>query len=246
MLLAIWIILLLVVLSFLSSLMTFFNNSPEGQTFVSLSWAGYIISQSFNSQREVTAISGSWIVPQINASEGNGYSSAWIGIGGQSDKTLIQVGTEHDSAGGQTIYYAWYELLPNFLVSMNGLIISPGDSITASLTLIDPNLNLWKIRLIDITSGQTFTLDVNYNSSLASGEWIVERPSINNQISTLCDFGAIPFHNCQITLTNVVGSINNFTYSKIQMANQATQTLASTSTLSATDSSFTVNYVAGS
>ncbi len=238
--------LLLVVLSFLDSLLTIFNNNPEGQTFVSLSWAGYSVSQSFNSQRKVTGISASWTVPQVNASGIDGFSSAWIGIGGQSDKTLIQVGTEQDSAGGRTSYYAWYEMLPNFLVSIKELALSPGDIIDASLALIDSNADVWKIKLSDTTKGQTFTLDVNYKSSLASGEWIVERPSINNHISTLCDFGKVPFSNCQISLNNIEGPIDNFTYSKIQMTNQAAHPLASVSILNSENSSFTINYVADS
>jgi hypothetical protein len=245
-LVAVWIVLLLLMLSFLSALEGIFNANPEGRTIGSLSWAGYIISQSFNAQQKVNGIEGSWVVPQVNASGGDGYSSAWIGVGGQLDKTLIQVGTEQDILGIQENYYAWYEMLPNFAVRINGLTISPGDTIAASLTLIDSNANVWSIQLSDNTNGQTFSLDVIYNSTLSSGEWIVERPSINNQISTLCNFGTIPFSNCQITLDNVKGSISSFDYSKVQMTNQQAALLASVSTLSPDGASFNVNYVAGS
>lgn len=232
-------------LSFLSALVAIFNSNPEGRTIVSLSWAGYIISQSFNTQLGVTAIEASWTVPQVNASAGDGYSSAWIGIGGQTDKTLIQVGTEHDSIGEQGTYSAWYELLPNFSVTINEVTIAPGDTIVASLTLINSDTNNWNIQLSDTTNGQAFNKNGVYNSTLASGEWIVERPTINKQISTLCDFGNVPFSNCQINVTNVKGAISNFTYSKIQMTNQQAAPLASVSTFSADGSSFTVSYVAG-
>ena len=242
----VWIVLLLVTLSLLSSLELVFYNNPEGRTIVSLSWAGYIVSQNFNSKHGVTAVEGSWTVPQVNVSAGDGYSSAWIGIGGQTDKTLIQVGTEHALIGGRESYVAWYEMLPNLSVTINGLTISPGDTIVVSLNLIDSNVNVWNIQLRDTTNGQAFNLNVNYNSTLSSGEWIVERPSINNQISTLCDFGNIPFRNCQINVNNVDGAIDNFTYSKIQMTSQLNAPLASVSTLSTDGSSFTVNYVSGS
>jgi hypothetical protein len=242
----IWIVLLLAMLSFLSALVAIFNSNPESRTIVSLSWAGYIISQSFNPPLGVTAIEASWTVPQVNASAGDGYSSAWIGIGGQTDKTLIQVGTEHDSQGGQETYHAWYEMLPSFSVTINEVTIAPGDTIVASLTLINSDTNNWNIQLSDTTSGQAFNKNVVYNSTLSSGEWIVERPTINKQISTLCDFGNVPFSNCQINVNNVMGSISNFTYSKVRMTNQQNAPLASVSTLSADGSSFTVNYVAGS
>ena len=185
----------------------------------------------------------SWTVPQINASAGDCHSSAWIGIGGQTDKTLIQVGTEQDSVGGQEIYDAWYELLPNFSVTINELTITPGDMIVAALTLTNSNTNLWNIQLSDLTNGQDFNLNVNYNSTLSSGEWIVERPTINNQISMLCDFGNVHFSNCEIDINNVKGAIGNFTYSKIQMTNQLSTQLASVSTLTPDDSSFTVDYL---
>jgi hypothetical protein len=238
----IWIVLLLGMLIFLSTLLTLFNNNPEGRTIVSLSWAGYLISQSFNSQHEVTAIEGSWTVPQVNASAGEGVSSAWIGIGGQSDKTLIQVGTEHDLTGGEETYDAWYEMLPNYSVTIKEVVIAPGDTIVASLTLVDSNTNVWNIQLSDTTNGQTFNLNVNYKSSFASGEWIVERPTINNQIGDLCDFGNVPFSNCQIIVNNVKGAIDNFTYTNIQMTNQLTAPLASVSTLSPDGSRFIVSY----
>lgn len=245
-LLVIWIVLLLVTLSFLSALEALFNNNPEGRTIGSLSWAGYIISKKFNVPLGVTSIEASWTVPQVNNLAGDGHSSAWIGIGGQTDKTLIQVGTEQDVLGGQEIYDAWYEMLPDFSVTINGLTITPGDIIVASLTLVDSNANVWNIELSDITNGQTFSLDVIYNSTLSSGEWIVERPTINNQISALCDFGTVPFSGCQINVNNVVEAIGNSTYSKIQMTNQQDTSLASVSTLSPDGSSFSVNYVASS
>ena len=48
----------------------------------------------------------------------------------------------------------------------------------------------------------------------------------------LCDFGNVPFSNCQVNVNNVEGAIGNFTYSKIQMTNQLSTQLASVSTLS--------------
>jgi hypothetical protein len=245
-LLAVWIVLLLVTFSFLVVLEGVFDANPEGRTVGSLSWVGYVVSQSFNSQSKVTAIEGSWIVPQVNASAGDGHSSAWIGVGGQTDKTLIQVGTEQDVTGTQANYYAWYELLPAFSVMITGLTISPGDTVTTSLTLVDASTNVWSIQLSDISNGQTFSLNSIYASSRSSGEWIVERPTISNQITSLCNFGTVHFNNCQIKMNNIKAPIGNFTYSNIQMTNQQATLLATASTLSPDGSSFTANYVASS
>ncbi len=238
--------LLLATLLFLSSLAALFSSNPEGRTLGSLSWAGYIVSQDFNSPFGVTAIEASWMVPQLNVSAEDGYSSVWIGIGGQREKSLIQVGTEQDLSNGQETYNAWYELLPDYSVAINGLTISPGDTIVASLTLTNAKANIWNIELSDSTNGQTFIIGVSYNSSLTSGEWILERPSVNNQISNLSDFGNVPFSNCRVTVNNVQGSIDNFIYSKIQMTNQLSTSLASVSTLTSKGSGFIVNYLANS
>jgi hypothetical protein len=233
-------------LSFLSTLEAIFNSNPEGRTIESLSWTGYIVSQSFNSKHGVTSVEASWTVAQVNASAGEGFSSTWIGIGGQTDKTLIQVGTEQDSTNGQENCFAWYELLPSYSVPINGLTLSPGDRIDASINLVDSNINVWNIQLKDTTKGQNFNLNVNYNSTLSSGEWIVERPVINGQIRTLCDFGALSFSNCHITAKNTQGSIDNFTYTKIEMTNQLNTPLATVSGLSTKGTSFTAIYIASS
>ena len=246
-LITVWILLLAVSLSLLSILLATFNSNPQSQSIVSLSWAGYIIAKDFvNPQLEVIAINASWIVPKVNASAGDGRSSAWIGIGGQSDKTLIQVGTEHNSLGGQENYYVWYELLPDFAVRVTDIAVSPEDTIVASITLINSDTNQWNIQISDVTNGQAFSSNVIYNSTRSSGEWILERPNVNNQISTLSDFGNITFRDCYININHLTGTIAKFPFSKIQMRNSQIAQLTSVSTLSADGSSFTVSYQRGS
>jgi hypothetical protein len=101
--------LLLVALIFVLPL---FTSSPN-QSLISLDWAGYsVASDLINPQPEVTSINASWTVPVINVSIGDSFCATWIGVGGQFDDTLIQVGTEQDSIDGQATYSAWYELLP--------------------------------------------------------------------------------------------------------------------------------------
>src|SRR5208337_2369777 len=122
-LILIWVLLLVLSLSLLSILASLFASNPQGQSISSLSWAGYIISKNSNSKFEVIAVNASWIVPKVNVSAGDGYSSAWIGIGGQLDKSLIQVGTEHVVVNGQDTYTAWYELLPSFAVRLTSIAV---------------------------------------------------------------------------------------------------------------------------
>jgi hypothetical protein len=242
-LLAIWLVLLLFTLLFLSFLSESFSGNPESSTIRSLSWSGFIVTKAFNQKQPINSITGQWIVPQVNASTTNGYSSAWIGIGGQSDKTLIQVGTEHDASNQIATYYAWYEILPDFSITIPNLEINPGDTVLASISLINSTSNVWSIQLNNLANAQTFSKNIAYNSTQSSGEWIIERPTIRNQTSTLANFGTLTFSNCFINLTNTVGPIGNFTSSKITMTNQQATQLTAISGLSSEGSSFNVTYI---
>ena len=176
-------------------------------------------------------VNAAWTVPKVNDSAGSGYSSVWIGIGGELDKDLIQVGTEHDVVNGRDTYTAWYELLPSFAVQLSSVIVSPGDIVIASINLVNSDTNQWIIRISDATTGQAFTRNVVYNSTRSSGEWIVERPTINNQITTLADFGNITFTNCSGNVNNVTSSITKFAFSKIEMTNSQNAALTSVSSI---------------
>ena len=243
-LLVVWFLLLAVTLSFLALLADEFNRNPQSQSFTSLSWSGYLVSNDFAVPPiQITGINGSWTVPEVNPSIGDTYSSAWVGIGGQNDKTLIQAGTEHNYVDGKADYYAWYELLPGFAVPIKEFILAPGDSFAVSITMNDSQSNQWRIQIRDYTRGQNFIKTVTYNSSRASGEWVMERPSINKSITSLANFGSITFSNCYIVVNNAVGNLSHFKYSQVKMANQADTALTSVTPVGTESSSFRVTYL---
>ncbi len=244
-LILIWVLLLVLSLSLLSILASLFASNPQGQIILSTSWAGCIIPKNSNPHFEVIAVNASWIVPKVNVSSGNDDSSAWIGIGGELDKTLIQVGTEQDVVNGQGTYSAWYELLPSFAVRLTSITVSPGDTMVASINLVNSATNEWSIQISDATTGRAFSNNVFYNSTRPSGEWIVERPTVNKQITALADFGNITFTGCHINVNYATGPIAKFSFTKIQMTNSQNAKLTSVSTLTASGSSFTVSYLAG-
>jgi len=217
-------------------------NHPDKNTSTSLGWAGYIVSGNYNQQSEITSVSASWTVPQVNTTSGDGYSSAWVGIGGQIDKTLIQIGTEHNVNRGVENYHAWYEMLPDYAIRIENFTLSPGDRVSASITLIDPETNEWNIQLVDLTNDKAFNQNFIYNSTRSSGEWIVERPIVNGKIAILSDYGTITFNDCQVDVNNTRGVIGNFTHSRVHMTNQYFTILSSTSTLSLDGESFSVKH----
>jgi len=214
-------------------------------TSISLSqWSGYMVASDIqNKSPVVTSVSGSWAVPEVKPSENNTFSGMWIGIGGYGEKTLIQTGTEQEYINGKSAYYAWYELYPNYVVSIPNLHVQPGDTISASISLINENASTWSIEIHDVTSGENFQKVVVYNSSMLSAEWIVERPKVNDTVSTLANFGIVRFTECKATLGGVTGTIGNFSYAQIVMREDEGTSLVSVSPLNDEGLGFTVSYI---
>lgn len=217
---------------------------PVGQSLTSLDWAGYVVVSDFrNPQPVFTSVSGSWVVPEVAISQRDTYSAAWIGIGGQQDDTLIQTGTQHDSINGQPVYSAWYELLPYDAVTIATINVSAGDTIEAHISLVDSASNEWLVRIVDLTNGQSFSRNLSYDSSRLTAEWIVERPTVNNIIGTLANFGSVTFAGPSATLDSRAVTISDLPFSRVTMYDRHNTQLVSISPLDSRSSSFTVTYL---
>jgi hypothetical protein len=169
-------------------------------------WAGYA-SANFETHQVYNAAAATWTVPTVTFEAGAAsgdvpqFSSEWVGIGGfctnpectAGDSSLIQVGTTQAVASdGTTLYYSWYEALPNFPVNMPNPV-SPGDVITASLlctaSCSSKKLQLWTLKMSS-SAGWEWSVPVPYNSSKLSAEWIEEAPSFGG-ILPLADFNTV-------------------------------------------------------
>jgi hypothetical protein len=238
-----WVLMLSISFGLISVFASHFLEGTVTQNLSSLDWAGYIInSDSANPKPVVTSISGSWIVPEITASQQDAFSATWIGIGGLSDQTLIQIGTEQDSIEGQPVYSAWYEALPDYSMVISEPNISAGDKITASINLTDSANNMWLVSIEDESTAQKFEKIIFYESSRLSAEWIIERPTIDNVIGNLAQFSSVIFTNLKATVNGVTATVNNFPFSRVVMVNRQNTQLASVSAFSTKTSSFSVTY----
>jgi hypothetical protein len=222
---------------------------PAPAVSVARNWAGYVVASDLtNPQSNVVGVNGSWIVPSVTDVGVDAFSAAWVGIGGQFDSTLIQTGTEQDFVNGSPVYYAWYEMLPQESITIDSMTVSPGDQMQASINLVDANSFSWTVSIEDLTSGQSFQQNFNYNSTQSSAEWIIERPDVNNVISTLANFGNVTFSNCYANFVDRTGSISDFPNSPIVMSTQTsrgqTVQLTDVSNLSNQGTQFTVTYIA--
>jgi hypothetical protein len=222
----------------------FLTRPQSQQHLMSFDWSGYAVaSDLYSPQPIVTIVNASWTVPTVRASVGNSFSAVWIGVGGQFDGTLIQVGTEQDSTYGQGTYSAWYELLNASAVTIDSLSVMPEDRIVASISLLDPTNNTWSIEIQDVTSEQSFQESVSYPSSMLSAEWIVELPYAGSRYVTLADFGQVTFTGCAATLGGTVGTVSSFPHLQIAIYNRQNKQLVTVSPLTSNGSTFTVSYL---
>ncbi len=216
---------------------------------VARNWAGYAaFSSILNPQAVVTSVSASWIVPSAKDIGTDAFSSVWVGIGGEFDGTLIQIGTEQDFTGGSPHYYAWYEMIPNNAVKIDSIQVAPGDQIEASISLINQQSNTWSLSINDVTSNKKFQSTFNYNSKQSTAEWIVERPQVNNALVDLANFGSITFTNCNAVLSGKTGGITAFPHNEVVMdpetLNGHSLRLVTVSGFATSGTQFTVKYVA--
>ena len=220
-------------------------SQPEGPTSLRVSqWSGYIVASDMQNRTPViSSVSASWTVPEVKLSENNTFAGLWVGIGGYGEETLIQAGTEQECINGRFAYYAWYELLPDYLIRIPNLRVQPGDTITASISLVNENASTWSIEMSDATRSEQFKKVVVYNSSRLTAEWIVERPKVNGTVSTLADFGNATFTECKATVDGITGTIGNFSYAQLVMHDDEDNPLVSVSPLNDEGSVFTVSYL---
>jgi hypothetical protein len=172
-------------------------------TTTSTNWSGYAVETNLASPQKYafTDVTGSWIVPSVSST---GYSATWIGLDGDSSKTVEQIGTEQDYINGKAVYYAWYEMYPKLPVKLD-LVVQPGDTITADVHFTGPDIYTFTIE--DFTNGQLTgedTISVQSSKPIrSSAEWIEEGTG------TLADFHTVTFTNALATANGHTGPISD-------------------------------------
>lgn len=165
------------------------NGTPVTSGYTSTNWSGYMATTG-----NYTSVSGSWTIPKATGIAGRTSADcAWVGVGGVSTDDLIQVGTTNTvSSSGTQTSSAFYELLPLAAKTITSLTVSPGDTVTASVTEVSSGS--WTVSIADTTTGQSFATTVNYASSHSSAEWIEEDPSTwHNHLIPLDIFTPVTF-----------------------------------------------------
>jgi hypothetical protein len=163
-------------------------------------WSGYFVGGG-----PFTAVTGTFNVPMLTPAAGETVTSAWVGIDGADNDSLIQAGIaeQFDPATGAVYGHAWWEILPA-LETPIPMAIYPGDQMTVSIGQVSGTT--WEISLTDVTRNTHFVTDQTYTGQADSAEWIVEAPSIpapgSTDIST-ATVATLGAYTPNITFTNL-------------------------------------------
>jgi hypothetical protein len=157
----------------------------HGGTADSLNWAGYAVTPGSG----ITAVDSTFTVPSAGEVP-PGFSATWAGIGGYTTSDLIQAGVSEQSPPSNSVlgdqYYAWYEILPagetqitsGCAGAVTDCAVSPGDHMTVDIYLVSGST--WHIHLAD-SAKWTYDINLTYDSSRSSAEWILEAPTVEVQ-----------------------------------------------------------------
>jgi hypothetical protein len=223
------------------------KSAPTATT--STNWSGYAVETNLASPQAYafTDVQASWVVPTLSPSASsnlNAYSSTWIGLDGDSSKTVEQIGIEQDFINGKAVYYAWYEMYPKSVVKLD-LVIQAGDQISAEVKYLGNNT--YQLSLTDVTSGQSSSIQVESSHAIrSSAEWIEE------STGRLADFNTVTFTNASAMATEPTGTVTGpisdpaWQTEAITLVSKSGSVLAAPTALSNNGSSFSINYEANS
>jgi len=161
-------------------------------------WSGYMVTSDTFDQVE-----GNWNVQCPGSGNGPGYfESTWIGIGGNNQSYLVQVGTTYAGDPDANIpfaYYPFWEYATGSTTTGSTYIdtYAPLSCTTSIAAHISKNSsNQW---CTSITWGGTYNYTQCFSSSdqpsQTTAEWVDERPTCNGGYPWLYNFNYTSFSN---------------------------------------------------
>ncbi len=190
---------------------------PNTTATTTPNWSGYVATTPNDS---VTYVTGTWTVPTVTATSGNTDSFAWVGIDGYGNGTVEQAGTAQGTHNGVPYYYAWWEMWSSINhqpeQTISTMTVSPGDSITASVTYQTSGTYAgdYLLSINDTShSNDSFSTYANpqqYQDPLpdrSTAEWIMETPSSGGTYATLPEFSPVTFTNCYASISGASAQV---------------------------------------
>jgi hypothetical protein len=169
--------------------------------FTSTDWSGYgpYAASGFPFANNDALIAGQWAIPAVTqgtCSSTGAWMAMWVGLDGLSTTDVLQAGSVEEAVNcQQSTLKTWYEWYPGAVTYVN-LSAKTGDSMLVEVwyTTSSPHGHAY---LNDQTQQTVSEVGFNPPSGTTyfglSAEWIVERPSLNGNITNLADFATATF-----------------------------------------------------
>ena len=150
-------------------------------------WAGYVaVGDQF------TRVTASWAQPALSPSGAPTSASFWVGLDGEDDSPVEQIGSEGFSENGLVSYDAWYEMYPAPVVPI-AMTVHAGDVLQGAVFSSAPQR--FTLRLVDETTGASFTTtQISVRAARSSAEVVAEAPSDSEL--RLAGFRTVRFSGC--------------------------------------------------
>jgi Peptidase A4 family len=181
-------------------------------------WAGYV--DIADSGKTFTYVGATFTIPKLDAAQkiqcvagarkakaGDSYASYWVGLDGNTDRTVEQVGVEtYCTADGYTGAFALYEMYPRNAVEST-IETNPGDKIVVDVTYLDDDK--YGLYLHDVTNGQFFDVVEACPSTCNrnSAEVITEDPGGDPPDYVLADYGSVNYSGVSVKGSDVTGTL---------------------------------------
>lgn len=174
-------------------------------------WSGYVAHDTTNAFQDARITTDFEIPKPLNlVNPGPNHLSIWVGFDGDGSPDVLQAGvhviTSGKLQGQSTQSYLWIEWFPQYEVRVGGLPANPGDWVEIQIEhypAVGGFPPMGGASLANISTGQSVGLAITPPAGTAlvgnCAEWIVERPGVNNVLSSLPDFVTTIMMTCDAT-----------------------------------------------
>jgi hypothetical protein len=132
-------------------------------------WGGYVAD---GTPGAFTVASAHWRVATVTCNSTSNLYAPWVGIDGDGDTTVEQIGVQTDCSSGIPVSTAWYEFYPAPPVYFSNAV-SAGDSISASVTYAAGQITL---KIHDRTRNWSHWVSQVLAPQRLSAEAVIEAP----------------------------------------------------------------------
>ncbi|HXX88835.1 MAG TPA: G1 family glutamic endopeptidase [Acidimicrobiales bacterium] len=167
------------------------QGTPQAVGWASANWSGYALTG-----HHIASVGGQWNVPAIVPSQSPTYSATWVGIDGYDNGSLIQAGTEQDSANGSNHFTAWWTTAAqNFTEQQIPLSVAVGDTMKVEIA---EHGSAWEVDATDAGYWSYSVWITGFSTPGDSAEWIMEAPCVNGRTATLSTYTPITFDDATV------------------------------------------------